>query len=179
MSCTHYATAGRVARGTERQPARRLEAPQRLFGRLAASRRLPARRARALIAGSSRFVVSPISRPMFNGARVTVSNRQRPLVSMQDCCGLTRRQLIQLASASAAAGLVTPLVRTAPAVASSGRTGGNGLYAQDLELVTVTDTSFVLTWYTAGTPTPAVPHIPDAAPDPIATDGVVRYGTDP
>jgi 3',5'-cyclic-AMP phosphodiesterase len=98
---------------------------------------------------------------------------------MQDCCGLSRRQLIQLASAGAAAGLVTPLVRTAPAVASSGRTGGNGLYAQDLELVTVTDTSFVLTWYTAGSPTPPVPHVPDASPDPIAADGVVRYGTDP
>jgi 3',5'-cyclic-AMP phosphodiesterase len=110
---------------------------------------------------------------------VTVSTRQRPLVGMQDCCGLSRRQLIQLASAGAAAGLVTPLARTAPAVASSGRTGGNGLYAQDLELVTVTDTSFVLTWYTAGAPTPAVPYIPDAGSDPIATDGVVRYGTDP
>jgi 3',5'-cyclic-AMP phosphodiesterase len=110
---------------------------------------------------------------------VTVSNRQRPLVGMQDCCGLSRRQLIQLASASAAAGLVPPLVRTSPALASSGRTGGNGLYAQDLELVTVTDTSFVLTWYTAGSPTPAAPHIPDAAPDPIPTDGLVRYGTDP
>ena len=110
---------------------------------------------------------------------MTVSNRQRRLVGMQDCCGLSRRQLIQLASASAAAGLVPPLVRAAPAVASSGRTGGNGLHAQDLELVTVTDTSFVLTWYTASTPTPPVPHIPDAPADPIAADGVVRYGTDP
>jgi len=116
---------------------------------------------------------------MFNRPRVTVSNRQRPLVGMQDCCGLSRRQLIQLASASAAAGLVTPLVRTAPVVASSGTTGGNGLYAQDLELVTVTDTSFVLTWYTSGTPARGVPHVLDAAPDPVAADGVVRYGTDP
>ncbi len=99
---------------------------------------------------------------------------------MQDCCGFSRRQLIQLASASAAAGLVPPLVSTASAVASSGRTGGNGLYAQDLELVTATDTSFVLTWYTAGVPTPAVPYFPDAASsEPIATDGLVRYGTDP
>ncbi|HTZ93647.1 MAG TPA: metallophosphoesterase family protein [Streptosporangiaceae bacterium] len=98
---------------------------------------------------------------------------------MQDCCGLSRRQLIQLASAGAAAGLVTPLVAATPAVASSGRTGGNGLYAQDLELVTVTDTSFVLTWYTAGVPTPAVPYLPAPAPEPIATDGLVRYGTDP
>ncbi len=98
---------------------------------------------------------------------------------MQDCCGLSRRQLIQLASASAAAGLVTPLVSTVPAMASSGRTGGNGLYAQDLELVTVSDTSFVLTWYTAGVPTPSVPSFPVTASEPIATDGLVRYGTDP
>jgi 3',5'-cyclic-AMP phosphodiesterase len=98
---------------------------------------------------------------------------------MQDCCGLSRRQLIQLASASAAVGLVTPLVRTNPAVASSGGTDGNGLYAQDLELVTVTDTSFVLTWFTAGAPTPAVPFLPADGPEPIPTDGVVRYGTDP
>ncbi|HUC23653.1 MAG TPA: metallophosphoesterase family protein [Streptosporangiaceae bacterium] len=53
------------------------------------------------------------------------------------------------------------------------------MYAQDLELVTVTDTSFVLTWYTAGSPTPGAPHIPDAPPDPIPADGLVRYGTDP
>ena len=97
---------------------------------------------------------------------------------MQDCCGLSRRQLIQLASASAAAGLVPPLVRTG-AAASSGETDGNGLYAQDLEVVTVTDTSFILTWFTAGAPTPPVPFAGDPGLEPIATDGLVRYGTDP
>jgi len=108
---------------------------------------------------------------------------------MQDCCGLSRRQLIQLASAGAAAGLATPglatpgfatpLLRTGPAAASSGGTGGIGVYVQDLELVTVTDSSFVLTWYTADAPSPAVPYDPAAAPAPVAADGMVRYGTDP
>ena len=68
---------------------------------------------------------------------------------MEDCCGLSRRQLIQLAAAGAAAGLVIPSLSASRAAASTGGTGGSGLYAQDLELVTVTDTSFVLTWYTA------------------------------
>lgn len=48
--------------------------------------------------------------------------------------------------------------------------------AQDLELVTVTDTSFVLTWFTANalqlTPT-------DPRPIPVESDAVVRYGTQP
>jgi 3',5'-cyclic-AMP phosphodiesterase len=108
---------------------------------------------------------------------------------MQDCCGLSRRQLIQLASASAAAGFATPgfatpafaapLVRTGLGAANSGGTGGIGLYVQDLELVTVTDTSFVLTWYTADRPMPATPYELAAAPAPVAADGMVRYGTDP
>jgi 3',5'-cyclic-AMP phosphodiesterase len=98
---------------------------------------------------------------------------------MQDCCGLSRRLLIQLASAGAAAGFATPLVRTGLAAANSGGTGGIGLYVQDLELVTVTDTSFVLTWYTADRPAPAIPYGSAAAPAPVAADGVVRYGTDP
>ena len=49
---------------------------------------------------------------------------------------------------------------------------------QDLELVTVTDSSFALTWYTADGPAPAIPHEPTAAPAPVAADGIVRYGTD-
>jgi Icc protein len=53
------------------------------------------------------------------------------------------------------------------------------LYAQDLELVTVTDTSFVLTWYTGNAPPPAIPYQPDQVPAPVVTDGIVRYGTDP
>jgi 3',5'-cyclic-AMP phosphodiesterase len=98
---------------------------------------------------------------------------------MQDCCGLSRRQLIQLASAGAAGGFATPLVRSGPAAANSGGTGGISLYVQDLEIVTVTDTSFVLTWYTADGPTPPIPYEPSAAPAPVAAGGMVRYGTNP
>jgi 3',5'-cyclic-AMP phosphodiesterase len=91
-----------------------------------------------------------------------------------DCCGLSRRQLIRLTSVAAAGGLAIPLLQQTQASAAS-----EDLYAQDLELVTVTDTSFVLTWYTASTPEPAVPYDPDQEPAPVITDGVVRYGTDP
>lgn len=50
---------------------------------------------------------------------------------------------------------------------------------QHLELVTVTDDSFILTWYTADAPPPAIPFDLAAEPAPVATDGLVRYGTDP
>ncbi|HEY1705805.1 MAG TPA: metallophosphoesterase family protein [Trebonia sp.] len=125
-----------------------------------------------------------------------------------DCCGLSRRQLIRLASAGAAGvagGLIIPgteAARATAATTTTTATGGSagtgtsapgtatgtdgsglavsaGLYAQDLELVTVTDTSFVLTWYTASAPEPAVPYVPAQEPAPLAADGVVRYGTSP
>jgi 3',5'-cyclic-AMP phosphodiesterase len=98
---------------------------------------------------------------------------------MDDCCGLSRRQLLRLASAGAAAGLAVPLLGTSRGFASTARAADAGLYVQDLELVTVTDTSFVLTWYTADASTPAVPYDPDQEPAPVATDGVVLYGSDP
>jgi 3',5'-cyclic-AMP phosphodiesterase len=95
-----------------------------------------------------------------------------------DCCGLSRRQLLRLASAAAAGGLVLPALQSVRASAASG-SDGSGLYVQDLELVTVTDTSFVLTWYTASAPEPAIPYQPALEPAPVFTDGVVRYGTNP
>jgi hypothetical protein len=95
-----------------------------------------------------------------------------------DCCGLSRRQILGLAAAGAAGGLIIPMLRSARASAASG-TDGSGLYVQDLELVTVTDTSFVLTWYTGSTPVPAIPYEPAQEPAPVVTDGVVRFGTDP
>jgi Icc protein len=98
---------------------------------------------------------------------------------MEDCCGLSRRHLLRLASAGAAAGLASPLLGASRAFASTAQPADAGLYVQDLELVTVTDSSFVLTWYTANAPTPAVPYDPDQEPAPVATDGVVLYGTDP
>lgn len=95
-----------------------------------------------------------------------------------DCCGLSRRQLLRLSSVAAAGGVALPLLEQARASAASG-TDGSGLYAQDLELVTVTDTSFVLTWYTASAPAPALPYQPSQEPAPVAADGLVRYGTEP
>ena len=92
-----------------------------------------------------------------------------------DCCGLSRRHLLGLASVAAASGVALPMLRPAGASAAAGA----DLYAQDLELVTVTDTSFVLTWYTASAPQPVIPYDPDQEPAPVITDGVVRYGTDP
>ena len=43
----------------------------------------------------------------------------------------------------------------------------------------MTDTGFVLTWYTAASAAPAVPYQPSQEPAAVATDGYVRYGTDP
>ncbi|WP_370349980.1 fibronectin type III domain-containing protein [Catenulispora sp. EB89] len=95
--------------------------------------------------------------------------------AVQDCCGFTRRDLVRLAAAGAGAGLVLPGLLPAPAAAAAGQ----GVFPQDLELVTVTDTGFVLTWYTAAGPTPAIPYQPGQEPAPVACDGVVRYGTRP
>jgi Icc protein len=100
---------------------------------------------------------------------------------MQDCCGVTRRRLFQLAAAGAAAGFAAPLLRTSSASAASrpGVSADGSLYVQDLELVTVTDSSFVLTWYTAAAPPPLVPYLPFEEPAPVVTDGMVRYGIRP
>jgi hypothetical protein len=99
---------------------------------------------------------------------------------MDDCCGYSRRQFLRLASAGAGAPAqaVSPEEVSSWAAAPSG-TDGSGLHVQDLELVTVTDTSFILTWHTADGPHPAIPCEPGQRPCPVVTDGVVRYGTDP
>src|SRR5579875_2080467 len=98
-----------------------------------------------------------------------------------ECCELSRRRILQLSAAAATAGVVLPALRPGAARAdSAAAAGGSGaLSVQDLELVTVTDTSFVLTWYTAASPEPAIPYQPDQEPAPVAADGLVRYGTDP
>jgi 3',5'-cyclic-AMP phosphodiesterase len=95
----------------------------------------------------------------------------------QDCCGLSRRHVMRLAAAGAAAGLTLPGLASATATAAA--SSAAGLYAQDLELVTVTDTGFVLTWYTANAPTPSIPYQPAQEPAPVACGGLVRYGTRP
>lgn len=97
---------------------------------------------------------------------------------MDDCCGFSRRDFFRLASAGVPAQAVSPELSTAWAAAPSG-TDGSGLYVSDLELVTVTDASFVLTWHTADGQPPAMPYHPGQQPGPVVTDGLVRYGTDP
>jgi 3',5'-cyclic-AMP phosphodiesterase len=99
---------------------------------------------------------------------------------MDDCCGFSRRQILNLASAAGAvpAQAVSPESGSGWAAAPGG-TDATGLYVQDLELVTVTDTSFILTWHTADSPHPAMPYHPGQQPGPVVTDGLVRYGTDP
>lgn len=92
------------------------------------------------------------------------------------CCALTRRQLLQLSAAGGAALLIGPaLGQEAIASAQEAQQAGAPV-AQDLELVTVTDTSFVLTWFTANTLqlTPTDPR-----PIAVESDAVVRYGTRP
>jgi Icc protein len=79
---------------------------------------------------------------------------------MSSCCGDPRRHLEDIAAAA-----------PAPALAAS--TGS--LVPQDLELVTVTDTSFILTWFTGD----RAGGSPDGPPAPVPTDSVVRYGTAP
>jgi hypothetical protein len=96
---------------------------------------------------------------------------------MDDCCGLSRRRLLRLSAAGAGAAATAPWLLATRAAAAT--TAGAGLSAQDLELVTVTDDSFILTWYTADAPPPAIPFDPAAEPAPVAADGLVRYGTDP
>ena len=93
--------------------------------------------------------------------------------SKDDCCDVSRRHLFRLAAAGAAAGMVAARPGFAAAAATA------GLYPQDLEMVTVSDTSFILTWYTADAPTPAIPYTPPQEPAPVPTDGIVRYGTNP
>ncbi len=94
---------------------------------------------------------------------------------MSECCAPTRRQL-QLSAAGGTAELVGPeLGRNAVASARAAAAAGAPV-AQDLELVTVTDTSFILTWFTAN----ALRLEPsDPRPVPVESDAVVRYGTRP
>jgi hypothetical protein len=92
-------------------------------------------------------------------------------------CSVDRRQILRMAAVGAAAGIVIPGAALSPAQAAAAAAAG--VYPQDLELVTVTDTGFTLTWYTAAAPAPAIPYQPAAEPVPVATDGYVRYGTSP
>ena len=92
------------------------------------------------------------------------------------CCALVRRQLLQLSAAGGAALPIGPALRRHAVAAAQQAQDAGAPVAQDLELVTVTDTSFVLTWFTAKTLrlTPADPR-----PIAVGSDAVVRYGTQP
>jgi Icc protein len=91
---------------------------------------------------------------------------------------MSRRQILRMAALGATAGIVIPgLAVLSPEQAAAAQAAG--VYPQDLELVTVTDESFVLTWYTADSPPPSAPYQPSQEPTALATDGYVRYGTDP
>lgn len=98
---------------------------------------------------------------------------------------MNRRQILRMAAVGAAAGVVIPGtgVSSASAAAASARAAraarAAGVFPQDLELVTVTDTGFTLTWYTASAPTPSITYQPSQEPAAVATDGVVRFGTSP
>lgn len=101
---------------------------------------------------------------------------------MRECCALTRRQLLQLSAAGGAAVLAgsalpvgSALGPEAVASAQAARAAGAPV-AQDLELVTVTDTGFVLTWFTGDTLqlTPGDPR-----PLAVESDAVVRFGPRP
>jgi hypothetical protein len=102
----------------------------------------------------------------------------------QDCCSVNRRQILRMAAVGAAAGVMIPGTGVSSASASAAAASARaaraaGVFPQDLELVTVTDTGFTLTWYTASAPAPSVPYQPSQEPVPVATDGVVRFGTSP
>ena len=86
-----------------------------------------------------------------------------------DCCRPSRRQALLWGSLAAAA--ATPLVGAAdatPAAASA-----SGILVTDLEVVTVTDTSVVITWFT-GSATQTDQY---GFPAPVATDTQLQLGS--
>jgi 3',5'-cyclic-AMP phosphodiesterase len=88
----------------------------------------------------------------------------------------TRRQLRQLSAAGGAALLIGPALRPEAVASAQAAQDAGAPVPQDLELVTVTDTSFVLTWFTATALqlTPTDPRL-----IAVESDAVVRYGTQP
>jgi hypothetical protein len=89
---------------------------------------------------------------------------------------MTRRQLLRLSAIGGASAILAPLVGPGMLRAAAAAQAAGTAVAQDLELVTVTDTSFVLTWFTGST---LETGATDPRPDAVPTDAVVHYGTDP
>ena len=86
-------------------------------------------------------------------------------MAVMDCCGngSTRRQALLWGSMLAAAPLV---------IESSARADSSGLVVRDVEVVTVTDTSVVITWFT-GSSTAVDSY---GQPLPVATDTTLLLG---
>ncbi|HVU74466.1 MAG TPA: metallophosphoesterase [Mycobacteriales bacterium] len=83
------------------------------------------------------------------------------------CCHPTRRQVLRLASASAAMTGLLPFLERDRAQAAG------VVVPMNLELVTLTETSFVVTWYTAQ------PSIDGTRLAPMPSDTVLMLGTSP
>src|SRR4051794_9247287 len=93
---------------------------------------------------------------------------------MPPCCHLTRRQLLQWAALVAASPLLSTIADPERAYAAA--PGAAPLpVPHDLELVTLTESSAVLTWVTGD------PTAPDdmGRPSPVPADTEVRLGTSP
>jgi hypothetical protein len=89
-----------------------------------------------------------------------------------DCCHVSRRQALRWAGLVAATPLVAGAIDAAPAVAAGTPAAGD-LLVTDLEVVTVTDTSVVLTWFTGSST--AVDQY--SRPAPVPADTEVLLGT--
>lgn len=91
------------------------------------------------------------------------------------CCHLTRRQLLRWSAIAASTALV-PILDPERSYAATRDAALGSVLAIDLELVTLTENSVVLTWYTAqpGLPTTSLQFSP--LPTTVNT---VSYGTSP
>jgi Icc protein len=96
-----------------------------------------------------------------------------------NCCGPSRRQALLWAGLAATAGalgtggMAETEAAGAATTAGPATAAGGELLARDLEVVTVTDTSVIITWFT-GSPTAK-----DAFgfPEPVAADTELQLGT--
>jgi hypothetical protein len=90
------------------------------------------------------------------------------------CCRPGRRQVLRWAAVVAGASLV-PVVDPGVTYAAAGRAGPKGIAPVNLELVTLTETSAIFTWYTG------VPGTRDDVGQmlPAPADAEIVYGTHP
>ena len=91
---------------------------------------------------------------------------------MSGCCGLSRRELLQWGALVAATPFLGALVDPERAYAG---TAGATVVPMNLELVTVTETSAIMTWYTGA----AGPFDEFGRLAPVPTDGEILMGTSP